>query len=66
MNWRAFIYGMGSVMQIWPSSSIRRSFLQKSTKDDAEALAADFQKIGSDFETVLGDLEAARKKAESR
>ena len=61
---QAFLNGMGSILQLWPSNS---RFHRKSRKlFPAEFLASDWKKVRGDFSQVLGDLQRAKQKVSDK
>lgn len=57
-----FIYGMGSVLSIYPPQNISEPSFKKPRPSDAEALRSDWVRVGDDMRTAMTRVEHERRK----
>jgi hypothetical protein len=61
MNTQAFIRGMGSVLEVFPSNRDIKTPFDISVLSDEETFRKDLEAVGNDFKTVIGKFNKNEK-----
>ncbi len=65
MSIKAFFYGMGSVLNLWPTVDYmpKKSIIEEALAEDCKKLEGDWKKVAGDMQRAIDKIEKENSKA---